>query len=300
MPPPLSKQEVHRVIRERMQVRRLAERRQGKLLKDGDMWHESIRAKLDGLAETTQFANFAKCGQEKIFKTCRSCRSVESFDYQCSIKWCPRCNWKITERRRSLIERWAVSVTQPKHIVLTQKNFPVLTSQKIRGLLTSLRKLRRNKIFKNVRGGCTSIEVTNEGAGWHLHTHTLCDARWVSAAELSVEWGKLTGQEFAIVKVKDVRGDEFVREVSKYVVKGNEMAGWPREQILEFVTAIKGKRFFFPFGTLYKLGKQIKAEIAAEKPPTRPCECGCTDFLFEDERQALVNEIRRETRKKNR
>ena len=296
MPQMPNKGELAQIIRERMKARREVEKRQGKLIRDSEIWHESIRAKLDGLAESTQFANFAKCGQEKIFKTCRSCRSVESFEYQCSIKWCPRCNWKITERRRELITKWASNIKQPKHIVLTQKNFPVLTSSKIRDLLAALRKLRRNKIFKAVRGGCTSIEITNEGNGWHLHTHTLCDAQWVSAADLAVEWGKLTGQEFAIVKVKDVRGEEFVREVSKYVVKGNEMAGWSAAEILEFVTAIKGKRFFFPFGSLYKLGKQIKAEIAAAKPDKRPCECGCTDFIFEDERQAVMNEIRREKR----
>lgn len=296
MPKPSNIELLEQKIRERMKVRREAEKRQGKLLKDGDLWHETVRAKLDGRFEATQFGNFSKCGKERIFKTCRSCRSVEAFEYQCSIKWCPRCNWKITERRRELISRWASTIGQPKHIVLTQKNFPDLTASKIKALLVALRKLRRTQVWKQVKGGCTSIEVTNEGQGWHLHTHTLCDARWVDVHELSQVWGELVGQSFGVVCVKDVRGEEFKREVQKYVVKGNQLASWPAEQILEFVTAIKGKRFFFPFGSLYKLQKQIKLAIENDKPDAKPCDCGCIEFIYEDEVQATLNEIRRENR----
>jgi hypothetical protein len=138
-----------------------------------------------------------------------------------------------------------------------------------------------------------SIEITNESHGWHLHSHWLIDCRWLDMPEISREWGRLCGQEFAIVKILDCRDTEYLQEVTKYVVEGSELAKWPAEQVAEFVSAIRGRRFFFAFGTLFKLGKEIRAELAAEKPERKPCECGCGDFLFETEEQATLNEIRK-------
>jgi len=279
-------------------AKREREKRQGKLIKDSSIWHETIRAKLDGRFQTTQFSNFARCGNESIYRTCKSCRAVESFAYQCSIKWCPKCNWRITARRREILERWARRIEQPKHIVLTQKNFPILTRKALREHQKNLARIRRNEVFAAVKGGCLSIEITNEGNGWHLHSHWLVDARWVDSGKLAVEWGKLCGQSFGVVKVKDLRDEGYLREVSKYVVKGSEMATWPAEQIMEFVSAVKGRRFFFAFGTLFKQGAAIRAEIKAEKEPVRPCECGCTDFIFESEVDALLSEIRNGKKRK--
>jgi len=96
----------------------------------------------------------------------------------------------------------------------------------------------------------------------------------------------------------DCRNSEYLQEVTKYVCEGSEMAKWPPEKIHEFVSAIRGRRFFFPFGHWFKTGRQIRAEVKATKPAGQPCACGCSDFIFETEEQATINEIRQMNRRK--
>ena len=286
-----------KLITERRQAKVARENQQQKLLPDEKLFHDSIRDKLHGLFETNQFANFSRCGEESIYRTCKCCGAVEEYSYRCSLKWCPLCQWRIAERRRKMILEWAKHITQPKHLVTTQKNFPILTAKKIREFQLNMVKLRRTLVFEKVQGGCVSIEITNEGRGWHLHAHWLVDARWVDAQALAITWGNLVGQDFAVVKVKDVREREYAQEICKYLAKGSEIASWNPAQILEFVSAIRGRRFFFAFGSLFKAGKQVRADLAKQKKPMSDCECGSHDFLFESELAVVLNQIRKEKSK---
>lgn len=278
----------------RLQARREREFAQRQLLPEDDDFHETVRMKLDGRLSTNQFFNFSKCGHSELFRTCKNCGTVETFDYRCNLKWCPRCQWRITEKRKQLLQLWTRRITQPKHLVLTQRNFPILTRTKIRQFQKCLASLRRRKLCERIRGGCMSIEITNEGNGWHLHAHCLLDVRWLDMERLSRVWGKLVGQEFGIVKIKDVRGKDYVKEVSKYVCEGSEISRWPAEQVLEFVTAIRGRRFFFAFGNLRELAPAIRAELAANAAPQKVCDCGCEEFIYEDETTSVLNELRRQ------
>jgi len=285
--------EISQAIRLRLMRARERERAQGKLLPEDDDFHETIRMKLDGRFDSQQFWNFSRCGHERIFRTCENCGDVQQFPYRCSLKWCPRCAWWICERRRKVLQLWSSKISQPKHLVLTQRNFPILTRKRFREHTQALAKMRRSKCFSEVRGGCVTVEVTNEQNGWHVHSHWLIDVRWLDMPSVARTWARLVGQSFAIVKIKDCRGKEYLREVNKYVCEGSELAGWPPEHILEFVTAIKGRRFFFPFGSLFRQGKEIRAELRGLRPEAAKCDCGCGEFVFEDETSAILNEIRK-------
>jgi hypothetical protein len=195
-----------------------------------------------------------------------------------------------------MLKAWSLQITQPKHVVLTQRNFPVLTRKKIRDFGRAFAKLRRNRLWKSVKGGCVSTEITNEGRGWHLHAHILADARWVEASQLAIEWGKLVGQEFGIVKVQDVRERGYLGEITKYVVKGSELASWDPEQINMFIRAIRGVRFFAAFGTLFQLQRKIKAQLRQAKPPVPACDCGCNDWIIEDETAVIIGDLRKSNR----
>jgi hypothetical protein len=118
--------------------------------------------------------------------------------------------------------------------------------------------------------------------------------------ELSRVWGKQVGQKFAIVKITDAREGSYLSEICKYVVEGSELAKWPAAQILEFVQAIRGKRFFMSFGSLRKLAPLIRAEIEANKQPAPTCECGCEDFKYSDSLSEEVAAITREVEAKQR
>lgn len=281
------------LIRERNVARAQREKQQQKLLPDRDLWQETIISKLWPLNNSTQVANMAICGKQEIFRTCGNCGAVETFFYRCSVKWCPRCQWWLADKRQNIIAKWAGKILQPKHLVTTQSNFDILTRKKIREHVRNLARLRRTKCFASVRGGCVSTEITNEDKGWHLHAHWLLDVDWLDMAAVSRAWGKQVGQQFAIVKVKDVRGTVYVAEVAKYLAKGSEIAGWPAEQINEFVQAIRGCRFFGSFGALRKLAPEIRRQLAAEKPPTPLCPCGCGQFHYGTEEAEIKHEANR-------
>jgi len=260
--------------------------------KSAEIFKQTVEHKLKGLARGEWWENFQKCGNQEWWRTCTLCGRTETYHYACNLKWCPACNWKITNRRKKELELVTLGITQPKHLVLTQRNFPVLTRRKISESRSHLVKLRRKKLMTEVQGGCASLEFTNESRGWHMHWHLLVDARWINIEEVSRRWGRLVGQEFAIVKVKDVREKSYLQEVCKYVVVGSELARWQPEMILEFVHALKGTRLFSCFGSFIQRRQHAKAVIATQRAGAI-CECGCSKFRFDNE----VTEIMRDNRK---
>jgi len=94
------------------------------------------------------------------------------------------------------------------------------------------------------------------------------------------------------VKVKDCRQQSYLGELTKYVVKGAQLASWSPEEIAQFIHAIRGVRFFATFGALFKLSREIRAEINREKPPANPCGCGCVDWTYQTEEAVIMGEIR--------
>lgn len=264
----------------------------GELWSSELIWKRQVEQRLEGIASGSQWLNFKRCGKESLYRHCRCCGEVKSLPYSCSLKWCPLCNWKITRERRQFLERAAAQLKQPKHVVLTMRNFPQLTRKKVREFTVALARLRRSKVFKDVKGGTYSIEITNEGRGWHLHAHLLLEARWVDAGALAIKWGKLLGQEFGIVKVKDVRGIDYVTEVSKYVCKGSDLCTWSGHEIFDFVAALRGVRCFGVFGWLFHLRKFLSSPC--DEPGMGPalCECGGADFYYLDEQAELCRELR--------
>lgn len=288
---------VRDLITARKKLKNARDALQPRLIENRDVFKAQMVKSLQGLAQGPQWRNFLRCGVEEAYVTCRACGDWERYYYSCNRKWCPLCNHRLARQRAERVKIWAHHVKQPKHVVLTCANFPVLTRKRIRSFQTALVKLRRQDVWSEVQGGCCSIEITNSGQGWHLHAHILADARWVDAARLAVDWGKLVGQSFGIVKVKDVRGESYVQEVAKYVAKGSELACWPGEVLLEFIEAIRGVRFFATFGSLRDERKRIEAQIKFARRDARKCKCGHCDFQYETEVSAVVNQVRREARR---
>lgn len=261
------------------------------LWEEQDHFKAAVWAKLHPLLSSVQVVNLKRCGSEKMFRHCRGCGECQEFTYHCDLKWCPRCQHRITQRRLRVIREWIKVIKQPKHLVLTQRNFAVLTRRQLRLHTLALARIRRTKLFRDVRGGCVSVEITNESRGWHLHSHWLLDCRFLPIEKVSVEWAKQIGQDDrAVVAIKDVRGQSYVAEVAKYCVKGSEIAGWPAEEINEFVQAVKGVRFFFTFGSLFKMARKIRAQLNSQRVQT-VCDCGCERFVWRDETTEVVREI---------
>lgn len=213
------------------------------------------------------FENLSMCGEPQGYMECPRCDHFQPMAYKCGQKWCPRCQWKITAKRKATLNLWSMHIRNPMHLVLTQRNFPDLDGRKLREHTKNLAKIRRHDVMENVKGGCISVEITNEDKGWHLHSHWLIDASFVDIKVVAQAWGKLVGQEYAIVKFNNDRTKSYVAEVCKYVAKGSEVAGWDGETIREYIEAIRGRRFFFAFGSYFK----NRPPLAEEKSSF--CEC---------------------------
>lgn len=239
---------------------------------------ESIIAKLlaigaDDLAEPLQ-----KCHTQESFAQCQGCRKVRHFWNRCENFYCPTCQPALAHERAESIKWWCNQVTQPKHIVLTVRNSATISFKYVKWFKACLTKLRRRVAFKNWRGGLWSLEVTNEDKGWHLHAHLLVDVNWVDPRILSTTWAQIVGQDFAIVKIKDARESNYLKEVTKYAVKGSQLSSWTSLDIATFIHAFSGQRTFGVFGSLY--GKRTEwaewiKSIAGDK---RKCECGCNQW----------------------
>ena len=257
------------------------------------IWKESLLAKVQGLVPWQITDKLNRCGNEPIYITCADCGSFKTGYFKCSLKFCPCCNWMIARKRAQMLRCWTKRITQPKHVVVTIKNTDTFTHGQILRFHEALRRLRRQKVFKDTTGGCQSTEITRGDSGWHLHAHLLLNARWIDAHELAMVWGKQVGQEFAIVKVMDARGKDYLNEVTKYVVKGAEMVRWEPERIAQFIIAIKGIRFFTTFGDLHSLSPEIKRELHAMKPGPKVCECGCSKKIVLNEEGDIMRDIRK-------
>lgn len=273
-------------------ARQAAQRAQGEVWHENSLFHASIAAKLRGKLNTPQFVNFDRCGREEIYRRCQNCKTTERLEWRCNLKWCPRCQWRLAGARRDFIREYASTLKQPKHLVLTSRNFPKMTSQKLKDNSLAMTALRDRTSFSAVTGGCASVECTwsekgkwingvKVAGGFHLHSHWLIEARWINMAELEEDWCDLIGQDISINRVFDARKKDYLRELTKYVVEGSELASWPAHIIRQFVVACRGNRFFFPFGELFKRGQEFRRAVNLKKPPSPACDCGCDRFGFE-------------------
>ncbi len=153
-------------------------------------------------------------------------------------------------------------------------------------------RLRRTKFARHWHGGFYSLEITNEGRGWHLHLHALINAHWIDEAGLSIAWNKATNGLGRIVKVKDARDGKYLKEVTKYAVKGNQLAAWTKEQICEFLDAFTGVRTFGVFGDLYAKRTQFAEWFKAVRDAKPRCNCGSCEVNYFSEADFLERDFK--------
>jgi hypothetical protein len=163
------------------------------------------------------------------------------------------------------------------------RNTDTLTVETVQRFKNAFARLRRRKFAQNWNGGFYSLEVTNESRGWHLHLHTLIDARWIDGGELARQWAECIGQDIAIVAVKDCRGDSYLKEVTKYAVKGSDFAAWSSPDIIAFVEAFENVRTFGVFGSLYKVRTEWKEFLDQLRSGRVKCDCGCNHWRIMSE-----------------
>jgi len=239
---------------------------------------ETIAQKLESQGLTEYAEKLRECHQKWTVLRCRECGRRYRFPTRCKLRFCPNCQHFLSRKRQQDLEWWIRQLNQPKHVVLTVRNTGKLSADYIRWVKSCFARLRRRKFAKGWRSGIYSIEVTNEGRGWHVHLHALIEAKWIDAKELARQWASVVGQDFAIVWVKDARGKETVKEILKYAVKGNQIAAWTPEEVAQYVQAVEGVRLFGRFGGLTGELEKWKREIEELVDTGFRCDCGSDQF----------------------
>lgn len=252
--------------------------RQGLLFAKELIFHRSVVAKLNqsDRSDLSELTN--GCHTQKSVRQCIGCRRHSVFWNRCDLKWCPICSQRLAYERRKAVEWWTRQLSQPKHVVLTVRNTETITKDHVKKLKSAFGRLRRRAFARNWAGGFYSLEVTNESRGWHLHLHALIDARWIDSGALAREWADCVGQLFAIVKVKDCRDTSYLQEVTKYAVKGSDLASWSGSDIASFIDAFQGVRTFGVFGSLYGKRTEWSDFIKQLQANRVRCVCGCDNW----------------------
>jgi len=231
------------------------------------------------------------CHSRFIIQLCTGCSVVKKFPNRCDNFFCPECQPTLSRARAKSVEWWTIGLSQPKHVVLTVRNIPDLTRGHVKQLKRWFRNLRTRKFARGWHGGFYNIECTNEGRGWHLHIHALIQARYIDKFQLSEQWSQITGKMGRIVDVRDCRKADYLKEVTKYTVKGSQLAAWSPDKIAAFVTAFKGVRTFGVFGELYGKRTEYAEWLAANATKATRCPCGCDEFKYYDEHEWLMKDL---------
>lgn len=251
----------------------------------------TVAAKLRAIGQEETARGLEDCHSTWTQQICNDCGRTERFPNRCDNFYCPECQPRLAAERRKAVEWWTRLVSQPKHVVLTVKNTPELTKAHVQEFKQWWSRLRRLKFARPWLGGFYSLEVTNEGKGWHLHLHALIDCKYIDKAGLSEAWQKATNGLGRIVEVKDARSRNYLAEVTKYAVKGSQLAAWPAEDIQTFITAFSGVRSFGVFGTLYGARTKFAEFIATLRDAKPRCVCGSCNVRYQTEAQAIAEEF---------
>lgn len=256
---------------------------QGQLWKSQTIHKNTVAAKLREAGELELALELEDCHSYMTVQVCTGCQGASKFWNRCDRFYCPECQARLSKMRVSAVEWWAKTIKQPKHIVLTTKNMGTFRREDVKAFKCAFSRLRRMAVFKGVRGGFYNLEVTNEGKGWHLHLHALVDCDYLSQKDLSEAWRKATRGNGYIVRVYDAREKSYLKEVTKYAVKGSQLASWTGEEISDFIHALDGVRTFGVFGSCFGRRAEYKAELDNFRDHARTCDCGCKKFRYMSE-----------------
>lgn len=250
------------------------------LWRNGEVFALSVAAKLREFGRLDLLEGFEDCHTSAMNARCTGCKKVNRFYNRCDLFYCPRCQPRLARERAESVEFWTKKVSQPKHVVLTMINTRELTKRHVQFIKESFQRLRDRKFARGWRGGFYRVEITNEGKGWHLHLHALIDADWIDSGKLAVQWNECNHGFGNIVKVQDCRKVDYLKEVTKYAVKGNMLAEWTGAEIAEFVDAFTGVKTFGTFGTLFKARAEWKEFCVGLAEKRAICACGCSSFTM--------------------
>lgn len=212
------------------------------------VWESLLRCHVSGM----RLDRFRECGSGLWLA-----REVQSGELHlrcntCRDRLCKACGGDRAARIVAALEVPMCEETT-RFCTLTKKLNHLSLAENMDLLYDQFNKLRRRSWWKeNVTGGAAFFEAKYRAASktWNVHFHLILTGNFLDQRTLSREWLACTGDS----SVVDIRanGDwkSRAKYVTKYVTKPADETVWSDPAALdEFVTAIKGRRLCFTFGT---------------------------------------------------
>jgi len=178
---------------------------------------------------------------------------------------CSQCaQRRATQYATQIVEQVQASYNPENHyqlITLTVRNGNDLDETLARlfrffKILTNryMRKNKSDSIANVMLGGVWTIEITNNGKGWHPHIHGLIVSSCaITTKQVRAEWEDISGGDSYICDSTPIDHNDkeklwrSIAEVSKYTLKNLELTP---EHLLEVYLALKGKQLIRRFGIL--------------------------------------------------
>lgn len=144
----------------------------------------------------------------------------------------------------------------------------------------------RGNEFSKIEGGLRSLEVTNEGKGWHPHLHVFCLlSDYIDHEKLKEQWHEVSNDSFVVGITKCKNGVVAgLIETVKYASKLSEL---DPQQALQVHDALKGNRPTDSIGCLRGV-KEPDIDSDDAEGLTGPFRDFIANWLFGEQRYALA------------
>ena len=229
---------------------------------------------------TREARTIRTCHEVSHLAGCKDCQGTRYILHKCGHRLCPICSYHVSRLRADFLRKISAELSHPKLITLTIPTQGDDYEKGFKLIVGAFRKLRKDRLFRAIKGGAYSYEVVPHESYYHIHLHLLVDAPFIPQTILFAAWRRIIGVSYASVDIKAATSDAAREYITKYAAKNHAISTDP-DLIWKLYAAIKGRRLFGTFGSWYNatMDDDPTKDEHAPKPGVCPC-CGSTTGFF--------------------
>ena len=120
----------------------------------------------------------------------------------------------------------------------------------------------------NLTWGQFQIEITSNGAGFHVHSHGIIRAQFIPQDWLVERWIEASYGWGMVLDIREVYGTEYgdaAKEASKYPTKPLDMRSWSDAMLGEAIEALAGRKRCFTIHPLARAKPMATPKVCCPK-----------------------------------
>lgn len=214
---------------------------------------------------------------------CTACGYTFPAPVSCGNRFCPVCSHPRRRRAAAKLRALVSTIKPPpfhtlKHLTLTVRSGADLDIMH-RSLISSFRRLRAHRLWRDkVRGGAYVLELTGRPGQWHLHLHSIIEARYIPWTLLHDNWQKVAPGRGVFIATRPPK--LICHYLTAYLTK-NELSPDFAKQA---GSALRSSRLFSTFGTWHDITLRLK-------PQPYPCPKCHDSTWFPLDLLSIINKI---------